>query len=339
MTQHLVLHRADTTFSSPSRSVDKSRKRKAETPPVSDRTDMSRRLNDNTSSGRRRQRSSDTPPRWHSQSYLLFLALRQHPAKSLPRTDLIKAALALDEKISRERNIPRVFRGKTPTNSASAILTNNIDRYFIPFRPHGSRCMHFKLAYDPGNLKDAIWDYTEWESRLAKEEWPLYFGKRKAATPAGLTEFDAFLMARRQRQEDIDLKDVPKSWRDIVRVVDNQRVVAARPLPRNTPLGFYFGVPMTVDEFTSLKLGVGSASEYCVPYRNKTVLDPTDDDGQLHSASLVYCPFHYMRKRSDSSANVCLMEGPALNQVGCWTRRDIAEGEELVLLRTLPAGM
>lgn len=53
-----------------------------------------------------------TQPRWHNQSYMLFLALRQHPDRCLPRTELIKAALAMDKKISDELNLPKVFRGK-----------------------------------------------------------------------------------------------------------------------------------------------------------------------------------------------------------------------------------
>lgn len=55
---------------------------------------------------------SATQPRWHNQAYMLFLALRQHPNRCLSRPELIKAALALDEKISKERNLPRVFKGK-----------------------------------------------------------------------------------------------------------------------------------------------------------------------------------------------------------------------------------
>ena len=51
-------------------------------------------------------------PRWHSPAYLLFLALKQHPAKCLPRTELIRAALELDDKISQEYSLPRLFRGK-----------------------------------------------------------------------------------------------------------------------------------------------------------------------------------------------------------------------------------
>lgn len=51
-------------------------------------------------------------PRWHNQSYMLFLALRQHTEKSMPRGELIKKALALDRKISAELHLPKVFRGR-----------------------------------------------------------------------------------------------------------------------------------------------------------------------------------------------------------------------------------
>ena len=279
---------------------------------------------------------------------------------------------------------------QTPTNSASAILTNNIDGYFVPFRPHGSRCMHFKLAFNPGNLKDAIQEYTQWETRLAQEEWPLYFGKqkRKEKEPLSssslttdtmattttttitavsepfitfsttndieMTEFDAFLLSKRQVKqqqqqqpqsrpfrldEEFDLTNVPKTWRDFIDVVavdvGQHKLVATRSIPNNTPLGFYFGVPMTTDEFDSLKEDVGNAEAYSVKYKGKTVLDPTDDEGQLYDKDVIYCPFHYMRKSSSVSqgANTYLLDGPVLNQIICWTRRDIDEGEELVLLR------
>ena len=288
---------------------------------------------------------------------------------------------------------PNAKRTQTPTNSASAILTNNIDGYFVPFRPHGSRCMHFKLAFNPGNLKDAIQEYTQWETRLAQEEWPLYFGKQKrkeeepllssplttdtmatttttittvsepfitfsTTNDIEMTEFDAFLLSKRQQvkqqqqqqqqpqprssrlDEEFDLTNVPKTWRDFIDIVavdnDGQHtLVATRSIPNNTPLGFYFGVPMTTDEFDSLKDGVGNAEAFSVKYKGKTVLDPTNDEGQLYDKDVIYCPFHYMRKSSSVSqgANTYLLDGPVLNQIICWTRRDIDEGEELVLLR------
>lgn len=55
-------------------------------------------------------------PRWYSQSYMLFLALRQHDEETMARTDLIKTALSLDNKISAERKLPKVFRGKVIKN-------------------------------------------------------------------------------------------------------------------------------------------------------------------------------------------------------------------------------
>jgi hypothetical protein len=50
-------------------------------------------------------------PRWHTQSYLLFLALRQHPERSLPRGQLIRDALALDRKFSKELGLPKLYTG------------------------------------------------------------------------------------------------------------------------------------------------------------------------------------------------------------------------------------
>ncbi|OAD78509.1 hypothetical protein PHYBLDRAFT_179571 [Phycomyces blakesleeanus NRRL 1555(-)] len=147
-------------------------------------------------------------PRWHNQSYMLFLALRQHPDNSLPRTDLIKAALALDKKMSEERDLPRVFRGKTPMNSASAILTNNSDGYFIPFKPHGSRSMHFKLAETPKKFEKACLEYRQWEEHLEREKWPDYFGYEEKIEPLvheeEITEFDEFIASRlRARQANL----------------------------------------------------------------------------------------------------------------------------------------
>ncbi|KAG2228039.1 hypothetical protein INT45_012063 [Circinella minor] len=373
-----------TTSDSNSNNIDK-RQRQSYVDTTTSRPMIHQTNNNGNSRRRQKVQENSNAPRWHSQSYLLFLALRQHPTKSLPRTDLIKAALVLDEKISKERNVPRVFRGKTPTNSASAILTNNIDGYFVPFRPHGSRCMHFKLAFNPGNLKDAIQEYTLWETRLAREEWPLYFGKQKRTEetlPSSLittdtmttkttnttvsdpsitfsttndnemTEFDAFLLSKRQvkqqqqqsqsppLEEKFDLTNVPKTWHDLLHVVavdggGQQKLVATRLIPKGTPLGFYFGVPMTTDEFDSLKEGVGNAEAFSVKYKGKTVLDPTNDQGQLYDKDIIYCPFHYMRKSSSVSqnANTYLLDGPVLNQIICWTQRDIDEGEELILLR------
>lgn len=53
-----------------------------------------------------------SPTHRHGQAALLALAIRQHPAKCIPRSDLIKTALDLDAKISQEQNTPRLFQGK-----------------------------------------------------------------------------------------------------------------------------------------------------------------------------------------------------------------------------------
>lgn len=302
-------------------------------------------------------------------------------------------------------------------NSASASLTTNTDRYFIPFRPDGSRAMHFKLAYEPGDFSKAVQEYRKWEKKLIEHDWPYCFGvpikkpeqgakkeeqpkDEKMPSPAititdnntpVMTEFDEFIASRNGTHKsnattqssttnntptssspaadnnendgsnkaalqkavadrdtasadaepvidlaDLDLSNVPKSWRDIVRVGEStiegagKGLFATRKLPYNTPLGFYFGVPMTEDEFDSLKDGVGRASEYSIMYR-RTVLDATDDNGQPFTDpdGEMFCPFHFMNETSEKQANILFIEGAVVNQVICWTKRDIEEGEEL----------
>ncbi|KAH8556147.1 hypothetical protein BGW37DRAFT_418045 [Umbelopsis sp. PMI_123] len=363
-----------------------------------------------------------TQPRWHNQSYMLFLALRQHPDRCLPRTELIKAALAMDKKISDELKLPKVFRGKTPMNSASAILTNNSDRYFIPYKPEGSRSTHFKLAYEPCNFQHAVEEYRIWEKKLVEHDWPYCFGIPKQGTRTHPTDngntghsettqpshtqneikelqacsssgvntadLETFLSAtailnsdtgvkrdapvseirdtdieteRRRSSDtsesrkdtginttlpsedpghvdlnDLDLSNVPRCWQDIVEVKPStipnsgNGLFAARDLPHNTPLGFYFGVPMTEDEFDSLKDSVGMASQYSIMYR-KTVLDATDADGMPYTdpEGEMYCPFHFMNENEEKNSNITFLEGALVNQVICWTKRDIKKGEEL----------
>ncbi|KAI8333286.1 hypothetical protein EDC96DRAFT_451243 [Choanephora cucurbitarum] len=319
-------------------------------------------------------------PRWHNQSYMLFLALRQHSGTSMARTDLIKSALALDKKISEERSLPKVFRGKTPMNSASAILTNNSDRYFVAFKPEGSRSMHFKLSFEPGNFDSAFCEYKEWQNKLAHQDWPFCFQTLKRKSVMSIenlvqdlqveykqeypTEFDEFIANRRRArlqpqpttnkyvyldnngaieehqqqkkdiEEDIEGEEVdsPKSWHELISLSDGLR--AKRKLPKNIPLGFYFGVPMTEDEFDSLKDGIGKASEMAVMYR-KTVIDPTDSQGEIYvdpSSGEPLCPFHYIRETSiRDKANITLYEGDIVNQIVCWTKREINENEELLV--------
>jgi hypothetical protein len=67
--------------------------------------------------GPARAHATVATPRWHTQAYMVFLALREHPNRCLSRPDLILAALAMDEKISKERNLPRVFNSKVRPHS------------------------------------------------------------------------------------------------------------------------------------------------------------------------------------------------------------------------------
>jgi hypothetical protein len=50
-------------------------------------------------------------PRWHTQPYLLFLALRQQPDLTLSRKELLKEALKLDEKFNSTYGLPKLFHG------------------------------------------------------------------------------------------------------------------------------------------------------------------------------------------------------------------------------------
>ncbi|KAI7878318.1 hypothetical protein K492DRAFT_132847 [Lichtheimia hyalospora FSU 10163] len=362
----------------------------------------------------RRKKSSSrssAQPRWHNQAYMLFLALRESPNRSLPRKQLIDGALEMDKRISRDRGLPKVFKGKTPANSASASLTTNTDRLFIPFKPEGSRSTHFKLAYEPGNFQGAVEEYRKWERKLVDHDWPFCFGvlKKKpeneppkenqdgmacslrapmdglsqpqstqptgtvdntkdamdtdsttshdpvptaaAATAPGSSSLATSAQpATNHNQdnkstepvvpevtlEDLDLSNVPKTWRDILRVGDStipnagKGLFATRKLPHNTPIGFYFGVPMTEDEYDSLKDRVGRASEYSIMYR-RTVLDATDSQGQPFTdpEGEMYCPFHFMNESTEKQSNILFIEGAVVNQVICWTKRDIEPGEEL----------
>lgn len=136
------------------------------------------------------------------------------------------------------------------------------------------------------------------------------------------------------RLEDLDLTSVPTSLSDVVRVdvstIPNSGngLFAKIDLPASTPLGFYFGVPMTENEFDSIKDGVGVASHYSIMYR-RTVLDATDEKGMPYSDpnGRLYCPFHFMNE--DPNGNITFITGAVVNQVICTTNRDIKAGEEL----------
>ncbi|KAJ2889598.1 hypothetical protein IWW38_004611, partial [Coemansia aciculifera] len=352
-------------------------------------------LNENMSASSQDAKPKREPPalrpRWYNQMYVMFLALRQSPGYTSSRSELVRSAVELDRRISKERGLPRAFTGKTPMNSASALLTNNCDRHFVQFRPYGARCYHFKLAYDPGDFESATRAYNEWMEVLVKKDWPLCFGPdpepslplveppvlpptadatvdasrledaptslvseptvndvTPAEQPPAMEEPNdmaseiAIKETTRSTADDIPppspaaLK-IPTCWRDIVEVKPSSipnagnGLFAVCDLPGGVPLGFYFGVPMTEDEFDSLKEKVGLASHYSIMYR-KTVLDATDKDGMPYADpdGPMYCPFHFMNEdREGQRYNITFLEGVKVNQIICLTSRAIKCGEEL----------
>lgn len=306
-------------------------------------------------------------------------------------------------------------------NSASACLTNNGDKYFIPFKPEGSRSTHFRLAFQPCDFDTALQEYNSWMEKLASQDWPMCFGvpkdgvkleqshmdvqyEEEARSPTGTKRrlgreleedekdgslkkakaeededddapqqqdelrffdklekmgihsapstpcttvppvlytneapvFESKHMVNHYRLDELDLSRVPSSLSDIVRVdtstIPNagNGLFAKVDLPASTPLGFYFGVPMSENEFDSLKDGVGLSSQYSIMYR-RTVLDATDETGLPYSDpnGPLYCPFHFMNE--DPNGNVSFITGSVENQVICTTNREIKAGEELLV--------
>ncbi|KAJ1554005.1 hypothetical protein HK096_005388 [Nowakowskiella sp. JEL0078] len=391
-------------------------------------------------------------PRWWNQTYLIFLALRQ-AGRPLSRGELIPEALKLERQISRQRGLPLLFHGKTPQNTASAILTENRDQLFLGHKPkHKGEKWKFSLSYEPGNFDNAKRNYDIWMETLANLYWPKKFsGIRRVIAKYDVPAYSKFtshlnslsslfsselsvtsdhfkskfpdsansliipgevsnqmdgevnyckyeklenehsimeyssqlkegeniekirlrfivrdsianhisegeITHTELNQGDLDailrppvvkeyevifacenkIDDVPRSWRDLVDVRESKIVNAGRGLfakrkiPKYTVIGYYFGVPMTEDEFDAIKDHVGMASHYSHRFRN-TVLDATDNEGnpflENHPSGL-YCPFHFMND-SGISINVMFLEGHLVNQIECVTSRDVEEGEEL----------
>jgi hypothetical protein len=73
---------------------------------------MNDRDNDNSSGVQRKRMRHEERPRWQTQTYMLVQALRRHPEGQCARNELIKSAIEIDAEVARERQLPRVFRGK-----------------------------------------------------------------------------------------------------------------------------------------------------------------------------------------------------------------------------------
>ncbi|KAI9003377.1 hypothetical protein DFJ74DRAFT_592742, partial [Hyaloraphidium curvatum] len=125
--------------------------------------------------------------------------------------------------------------------------------------------------------------------------------------------------------------DLPTSVHDIVEVRESsipnagRGVFAKRRIPKHTILGFYFGVPMTEDEFDCVKEKTGLASQYAIRYRF-TVLDATDEKGEPYPPFI--CPFHYINE-DPSRRNAAFKEGNVVNQIYVEAIQDIEPGEEI----------
>ncbi|CAJ0645590.1 3915_t:CDS:2 [Entrophospora sp. SA101] len=363
-------------------------------------------------------------PRWHNQQQLILKILQNAPNYSMSHNELIDASIALDERLSAETGLPRVFGGQAPKVSVSACLTHNSEKYFKEFTIPHSKDIYYKLAFIPNDVEEAVNKYNNWMEELIRHDWPLCFGKLKktkqgsalvnsgcvimlsvgAATQTNLrcrqcpadTVCDAKLplcskcRAKRtlciyplrkvehshhtitklkqntsnkkhqtrtsksiyDNDEDsldiekipaatdeelmsgLDLTNVPKSLSDVVEVKEStilnagNGLFAKRNLPTSTPLGFYFGIPMSEDEFDQHKDEVGRSSHYSMRYK-KTILDATDDNGEpfTNPQGKIFCPFHFMNE--DPFGNMVFIEGSTVNQVICLTKREIKKGEEL----------
>lgn len=209
--------------------------------------------------------------------------------------------------------------------------------------------MLFKLSFEPPTFDSAFREYQKWQENLMKYDWPCHFGasqqarKRKSIMSISnllveqqqtyATEFDEFI-AKRRCQEKLNKKLTsektvllpPTSWKDLV-YSDNCCLFAKRFIPKNTPLGFYFGIPTSESEFEALKeLHYPSSSRYAYMYQT-TVIDPTDEQGELYKD---ICPFYDVKVTSiPEEANVVFYEGEEKNQIVCWAKQDIFPDQEL----------
>ncbi|PVV04427.1 hypothetical protein BB560_001077 [Smittium megazygosporum] len=309
-------------------------------------------------------------PRWYNQNYIIFLALRECENYTATRKTLLKKALDLDRKFSKELSVPRVFTGKTPLNSASSRLTKNEEKYFIQTKPENSKhkqpvpTSEDMPTEGPSSLnKDTLISNSHdaenaneqaslnktiqgtHDSLASEPNHPKIISSSKQITEYKDSEMPRFysMVAKKfigapgSNNESLTNLEIPKSWRDIVTVKKStipnagKGLFAKRFIPAGIPLGFYFGVPMTEYEFDSLKDRVGMASHYSIMYR-RTVLDATNDHGMPFTQmnGPLFCPFHFMNDdRENKKYNITFVDGEIVNQVICYSTKDIFEGEEL----------
>jgi hypothetical protein len=115
-----------------------------------------------------------TRPRWYNAPYLVLMSLRE-AREPLARGELIRRALELDQKISKERGLPPCF-GEDGDSQCGIVLRDNKDGYFHAYKPPGSKSHIYSLAYEPSSFENARLKYEEWTRRLVKYDWPIMFG-------------------------------------------------------------------------------------------------------------------------------------------------------------------
>jgi hypothetical protein len=112
-------------------------------------------------------------PRWWNQTYIIYLVLRRYK-EPISRRELIPQVLELEEQLAKEKQLPRLFTGKTPQNTVSGRLTENNSKYYIKTVQNGKQ--FFQLAFQPGNFQAALDQYKKWTKDLIECDWPLFFG-------------------------------------------------------------------------------------------------------------------------------------------------------------------
>ncbi|KAJ3215855.1 hypothetical protein HK099_006167 [Clydaea vesicula] len=155
-------------------------------------------------------------PRWYNQSYLILMVLRE-AGTPLSRSELMKRTLLLDKKISKEKNLPKLFGGKTPENTVSGVLTTNVNGLFVNLgRLPGYNSMVFEAAFPPYSFEKALSDYDKWMKELIEVDWPIFFKKniyKETVEETVLNEIDEFQLEKilldHEKKKKLDLLDSP----------------------------------------------------------------------------------------------------------------------------------
>ncbi|KAI9290933.1 hypothetical protein K502DRAFT_345001 [Neoconidiobolus thromboides FSU 785] len=143
---------------------------------------------------------------------------------------------------------------------------------------------------------------------------------------------ETVIKSRKHHREQLP---IPTNWKDLFYVGPstikgaNLGLFAKRFVPKDTVIGYYFGVPTTEYDFDKHKGLNKYVSSYSIKYYD-FILDATDNNNELYKDKDggILCPFHFMNEHPDFT-NVRFNEGSELNQVECITECDVFKGQEL----------